>query len=146
MYQDRKKRGEELKEMTSSNNSSSRLDENDEFKSEKIYETREGRFRTIAHIIKEYVQVKEIKSDPITVDDAMAPIINMVLNDKEFRKFAVENYKALILYDEKDAEFYIKKITDKMLELIKEEENIDNLENKDFENKITELESSLNKR
>jgi hypothetical protein len=132
--------------MTSSNNSSSRLDENDEFKSEKIYETREGRFRAIAHIIKEYVQVKEIKSDPITVDDAMAPIINMVLNDKEFRKFAVENYKALILYDEKDAEFYIKKITDEMLELIKEEENIDNLENKDFENKITELESSLNKR
>jgi hypothetical protein len=132
--------------MTSSNNSSSRLDENDEFKSEKIYETREGRFRAIAHIIKEYLQVKEIKSDPITVDDAMAPIINMVLNDKEFRKFAVENYKALILYDEKDAEFYIKKITDEMLELIKEEENIDNLENKDFENKITELESSLNKR
>jgi len=134
--------------MTSSNNnsSSSRLDENDEFKSEKIYETREGRFRAIAHIIKEYVQVKEIKSDPITVDDAMAPIINMVLNDKDFRKFAVENYKALILYDEKDAEFYIKKITDEMLELIKEEENIDNLENKDFENKITELESSLNKR
>jgi hypothetical protein len=132
--------------MTSSNSSSSRLDENDEFKSEKIYETREGRFRAIAHIIKEYVQVKEIKSDPITVDDAMAPIINMVLNDKEFRKFAVENYKALILYDEKDAEFYIKKITDEMLELIKEEENIDNLENKDFENKITELESSLNKR
>ena len=132
--------------MTSSNNSSSRLDENDEFKSEKIYETTEGRFRAIAHIIKEYVQVKGIKSDPITVDDAMAPIINMVLNDKEFRKFAVENYKALILYDEKDAEFYIKKITDEMLELIKEEENIDNLENKDFENKITEFESSLNKR
>jgi hypothetical protein len=132
--------------MTSSNNSSSRLDENDEFKSEKIYETREGRFRAIAHIIKEYVQVKEIKSDPITVDDAMAPIKNMVLTDKEFRKFAVENYKALILYDEKDAEFYIKKITDEMLELLKEGENIDNLENKDFENKITELESSLNKR
>jgi hypothetical protein len=132
--------------MTSSNNHSSRLNKNDEFKSEKIYETREGRFRAIAHIIKEYVQVKEIKSDPITVDDAMAPIINMVLNDKDFRKFAVENYKALILYDEKDAEFYIKKITDEMLELIKKEENIDNLENKDFENKITELESSLNKR
>jgi hypothetical protein len=132
--------------MTSSNNSSSRLNKNDEFKGEKIYETREGRFRAIAHIIKEYVQVKEIKSDPITVDDAMAPIINMVLNDKGFRKFAVENYKALILYDEKDAEFYIKKITDEMLELIKKEVNIDNLENKDFENKITELESSLNKR
>jgi hypothetical protein len=132
--------------MTSNNNSSSRLDENDEFKSEKIYETREGRFRAIAHIIKEYLQVKEIDSNPKTVDDAMAPITNMVLNDKEFRKFAVENYKALILYDEKDAEFYIKKITDEMLELIKEEENIDNLENKDFENKITELESSLNKR
>jgi len=128
--------------MTSSNNSSSRLDENDEFKSEKIYETREGRFRAIAHIIKEYVQVKGIKSDPITVDDAMAPIINMVLNDKEFRKFAVENYKALILYDEKDAEFYIKKITDEMLELIKEEENIDNLDSKELENKINEFNSN----
>jgi|SRR5215203_5841778 hypothetical protein len=125
---------------------SSRWDEIDEFKGEKIYESREGRLRAIAHIIKEYLQVKEIDSNPKTVDDAMAPITNMVLNDKEFRKFAVENYKALILYDEKDAEFYIKKITDEMLELIKEEENIDNLENKDFENKITELESSLNKR
>jgi hypothetical protein len=94
--------------------SNRKLDEDDEFKGEKIYETREGRFRAIAHIIKEYVQVKEIKSDPITVEDAMAPLINMVLNDKEFRKFAVENYKALILYDEKNAEFYIKKITEKM--------------------------------
>jgi len=125
-------------------NSSSRLNENDEFKSEKIYESREGRLRAIAHIIKEYLQVKEIDSNPKTVDDAMAPIINMVLNDKEFRKFAVENYKALILYDKKDAEFHIKGITDEIsAALIKEEENIDNLDNKEFETKIKELESSL---
>jgi hypothetical protein len=123
---------------------SSRWDEIDEFKGEKIYESREGRLRAIAHIIKEYVQVKEIDSNPKTVDDAMAPITNMVLNDKEFRKFALENYKVFIFYDKKDAEFHIKGITDEIsAALIKEEENIDNLDNKEFETKIKELESSL---
>jgi hypothetical protein len=118
-------------------------DEIDEFKGEKVYETREGRLRAIAHIIKEYLQVKEIRSDPKTVDDAMAPITNMVLNDKEFKKFTLENYKALIYYDKKDAEFYIKKITDdEMLALIKE--NIDNPDSKkELKNKIKELESNL---
>lgn len=132
--------------MTSSN----RWDEIDEFKGGKIYESKEGRLRAIAHIIKEYLQVKEIKSDPKTVDDAMAPITNMVLNDKEFRKFALENYKAFIFYDNKDADFHIKKITDEILTALnkeeEEKENIDNLDNKEFENKITELESSLNKK
>ena len=132
--------------MTSSSSSSGRWDEVDEFKGEKIYETREGRLRAIAHIIKEYLQVKEIKSYPKTVDDAMAPIINMVLNDKEFRKFAVENYKAFVLYDEKDGELYIKKITNEMSAVLIKVENIYNLENKEFENKITELESSLYKK
>jgi hypothetical protein len=132
--------------MTSSSN---RWDEIDEFKGEKIYESREGRLRAIAHIIKEYLQVKEIKSDPKTVDDAMAPITNMVLTDKEFRKFALENYKTFIFYDNKDAEFHIKKITDEILTALnkeEEKENIDNLDNKEFENKITQLESSLNKK
>jgi hypothetical protein len=129
--------------MTSNN----RGDEIDEFKGEKIYKTREGRLRAIAHIIKEYLQVKEIQSDPKTLDDAMAPITNMVLNDKEFRKFALENYKTFIFYDNKDAEFHIKKITDEIsAALIKEEENIGSLDNKEFENKITQLESSLNKK
>jgi hypothetical protein len=123
---------------------SSRWDEIDEFKGEKIYESREGRLRAIAHIIKEYLQVKEIDSNPKTVDDAMSPITNMVLNDKEFRKFALENYKVFIFYDKKDAEFHIKGITDEIsAALIKEEENIDNLDNKEFETKIKELESSL---
>jgi hypothetical protein len=123
---------------------SSRWDEIDEFNGEKIYESREGRLRAIAHIIKEYLQVKEIDSNPKTVDDAMAPITNMVLNDKEFRKFALENYKVFIFYDKKDAEFHIKGITDEIsAALIKEEENIDNLDNKEFETKIKELESSL---
>ena len=127
--------------------SNSRWDEIDEFKGEKIYESREGRLRAIAHIIKEYLQVKEIDNNPKTVDDAMAPITNMVLNDKEFRKFALENYKVFIFYDKKDAEFYIKRITDEIsAALIKKEENIDNLDNKEFENKIKELESGLNKK
>ena len=40
--------------------SSSRWDEIDEFKGEKIYESKEGRLRAIAHIIKEYLQVKKL--------------------------------------------------------------------------------------
>ena len=127
--------------------SNSKGNEVDEFKGKKIYESREGRLRAIAHIIKEYLQVKEIKSDPKTADDAMAPITNMVLNDKEFRKFALENYKTFISYDNKDAEFHIKKITDEILTALnkeeEEKENIDNLDNKEFENKITELELNL---
>ena len=124
------------------------LNEDDEFKGERMYETKGGRLRAIAHIIKKYLQIKGIESNPKTVDDAMAPIINMVLNDLEFRKFTLDSYKVFIFYDEKSTEFYIKRITDKMLELIKEEENIDNLDSKELENKINEFEfeSSLNKK
>ena len=118
-------------------------DEIDEFKGDRIYETKEGRLRAIAHIIKEYLQSKEgVERDPNTVDDAMAPIIDMALNDKEFKKFTLENYNVFIYYDKKDAEFYIKKFTDnEMVALIKE--YIDNPDNKGLENKIKELESSL---
>lgn len=123
-------------------NSDKRWDGIDEFKGERIYETREGRLRAIAHIIKEYLQTKEgIERDPKTVDDAMAPIMDMALNDKEFKKFTLENYNAFIYYDKNDAEFYIKKITDEMIVLIKE--YIDNPDNKELENKIKELESNL---
>jgi hypothetical protein len=122
------------------------LNEDDEFKDESMYETKGSRLRAIAHIIKKYLQIKGIESNPKTVDDAMAPIINMVLNDLEFRKFTLDSYKVFIFYDEKSTEFYIKRITDKMLELIKEEENIDNLDSKELEIKINEFESSLNKK
>jgi hypothetical protein len=122
------------------------LNEDDEFKDESMYETKGSRLRAIANIIKKYLQIKGIESNPKTVDDAMAPIINMVLNDLEFRKFTLDSYKVFIFYDEKSTEFYIKRITDKMLELIKEEENIDNLDSKELETKINEFESSLNKK
>lgn len=122
------------------------LNEDDEFKDESMYETKGSRLRAIAHIIKKYLQIKGIESNPKTVDDAMAPIINMVMNDLEFRKFTLDSYKVFIFYDEKSTEFYIKRITDKMLKLIKEEENIDNLDSKELENKINEFESSLNKK
>src|SRR5215212_3158150 len=94
--------------MTSSSNS--RWNEFDEFKDEKIYESREGSLRAIAHIIKEYLQVKEIRSDPKTVDDAMAPITNMILIDKEFRKFALDNYKVLFIMTRKILDFILKEL------------------------------------
>jgi hypothetical protein len=78
------------------------LDDDEEFKGERIYETKGSRLRAIAHIIKKYLQIKgiesnpkRIESNPKTVDDAMSPIINMVLKDLQFRKFTLDNYKAL---------------------------------------------------
>jgi hypothetical protein len=62
------------------------LDEDDEFKGERIYETKGGHLRPITHIIKKYLQIKGIESNPKTVDDAIVPITNMVLNDLEFKK------------------------------------------------------------
>jgi len=110
------------------------MDEDDEFKDEWIYETKGSRLRAIAHIIKKYLQIKGIESNPKTVDDAMAPIINMVLNDLEFRKFTLDSYKVFIFYDDKRTEFYIKRITDEMsAALIKEEKNIDNLDSRTWE-------------
>lgn len=61
------------------------LHDDDELKVERIYETKGSRLRAIANIIKNYLQIKGIESNPQTVDDAMAPIINMVLNDLAFR-------------------------------------------------------------
>ena len=110
------------------------MDEDDEFKDEWIYETKGSRLRAIAHIIKKYLQIKGIESNPKTVDDAMAPIINMVLNDLEFRKFTLDSYKVFIFYDDKSTEFYIKRITDEMsAALIKEEKNIDNYDSRTWE-------------
>ena len=123
------------------------LDDEDEFKGERIYETKGSRLRAIANIIKKYLQIKGIESNPKTVDDAMAPIIDMVANDLEFRKFTLDSYKVFIFYDEKSTEFCIKRITDEMLAaLIKEEKNIDNLDSKELETKINEIESSLNQK
>jgi len=123
------------------------LDDDDEFKGERIYENKGSRLRAIANIIKKYFQIKGIESNPKTVEDAMAPIINMVANDLEFRKFTLDSYKVFIFYDEKSTEFCIKRITDEMLAaLIKEEKNIDNLDSKELETKINEIESSLNQK
>ena len=71
------------------------LDDDEELKGERIYETKGSRLRAIAHIIKKYLQINGIESNPKTVDDAMSPIINMVLKDLQFRKFTLDNYKAL---------------------------------------------------
>jgi hypothetical protein len=71
------------------------LDDYEEFKGERIYETKGSRLRAITHIIKKYPQIKGIESNPKTVDDVISPIINMVLKDLQFRKFTLDNYKAL---------------------------------------------------
>ena len=68
---------------------------------------------------KNYLQIKGIESNLKTVDDAMTPIIDIILNDMEFRNFTFDNYMLFIYYDKKDKQFYVKKIADEMLVLIK---------------------------
>ena len=86
------------------------LDEDDEFKGERIFETKGSRLRAIAHIIKKYLQIKGIESNPKTVDDAMGPIINMVLTDLEFRKFTLDSYKVFIFMMTKGPSFILKEL------------------------------------
>ena len=86
------------------------LNEDDEFKDESMYETKGSRLRAIAHIIKKYLQIKGIESNPKTVDDAMAPIINIVLNDLEFRKFTLDSYKVFIFMMRISLSFILKEL------------------------------------
>ena len=56
-------------------------DEDEEFKGERIYETKQGLLRAMAHMTKNYLQIKGIESNLKTVDDAITPIIDIILND-----------------------------------------------------------------
>jgi hypothetical protein len=62
------------------------------------------------HIVKKYLQYKQRKVDPRKpLDDAIDLIENTICYDKDFHKFALDNYKILIEYDEKNDRLYIEK-------------------------------------
>ena len=114
---------------------------NELLKGEEIYRTDEGRMVATGHIIKNYLRIKGIKSNPKTIESTAAPIVDMVLNDKEFRYFTFDNYKVYITYDNKDEKLYIHKITDEMLELI-EDKNF-NPDDERHQDRLFDLEDEL---
>ncbi len=76
----------------------------------KTYETRDGGLEALNHIVKKYLQLKQRKIDPRKpLDDAIDSIENILCYDKDFHKFALDNYRIFIEYDEKNDRFYIGK-------------------------------------
>ena len=72
----------------------------------KTFDTHDGRLQAINHIIKKYFQYKQRKLDPRKrLDDAIDLIEDTICYDKEFHKFALDNYDILIEYDEEYARF-----------------------------------------
>jgi hypothetical protein len=79
-------------------------------KDSRTYETKDGRLKAMNHIVKKYLQYKQRKVDlRKPLDDAIDLIENTICYDKDFHKFAFENYKILIEYDEKNDRLYIEK-------------------------------------
>ena len=72
--------------------------------------THEGRLQAINHIIKKYLQFKQMKIDPSKpLDDAIDLIEDTICYDKDFHKFALDNYSVFLSYDDKDDMFYFGK-------------------------------------
>ena len=117
-------------------------DEEEEFQGDKVYETREGRLRALNHIIRKYIEntqgvkINYKENVPMSMDS----IIEMIENDEEFRNFALNNYRVFIHKDENER-IHVRKITNEMEELINE--NINNLDNKEFQDKLFSLEDDL---
>ena len=79
-------------------------------KDSRTYETKDGRLKAMNHIVKKYLQYKQRKVDPRKpLDDAIDLIEDTICYDKDFHKFALDNYKILIEYDEKNDRLYIEK-------------------------------------
>jgi hypothetical protein len=76
----------------------------------RTYETREGSLEALNHILKQYLLFKNRKIDPRKpLRNALDLIQNTLYYDKEFHKFALQNYRVYLYYDERNNRFYIGK-------------------------------------
>jgi hypothetical protein len=79
-------------------------------KDSKTYETREDGLDVLNHMVKKYLLLKNKKIDPRKpLDDALDLIENTICYDKEFHKFALDNYSVFLSYDDKNDMFYFGK-------------------------------------
>jgi hypothetical protein len=79
-------------------------------KDSKTYANREDGLDALNYMVKKYLLLKNRKIDPRKpLDDALDLIEDTLLYDKEFQKFALDNYSVFLSYDEKNDLFYIGK-------------------------------------
>jgi hypothetical protein len=79
-------------------------------KDSKTYANREDGLDALNYMVKKYLLLKNRKIDPRKpLDDALDLIEDTLLYDKEFHKFALDNYSVFLSYDEKNDLFYIGK-------------------------------------
>jgi hypothetical protein len=121
-------------------------DEDEECKGERLYQTREGRLKALNQITRKYIEkthgIKVNYKENVSMN--MASIIKMI-ETKEFRNFALDNYQVFIYcewnQDEDEPTVQVRKITDEMFRLI--QENYHNLYNKEFQDKLFSLEDNF---
>ena len=76
----------------------------------RTYENKENSLEALNHILKQYLLFKNRKIDPRKpLRDALDLIQYTLYYDKEFHKFALENYSVFLSYDEKNDKLYIGK-------------------------------------
>jgi len=52
------------------------------------------------NIVKKYMKLKGIRPSPLSLVDTMNPIVEIIRNDLEFRKWTFTLYQVFIYYDE----------------------------------------------
>jgi hypothetical protein len=79
-------------------------------KDSKTYANREDGLDALNYMVKKYLLLKNRKIDPRKpLDYPLDLIEDTLLYDKEFHKFALDNYSIFLSYDEKNDLFYIGK-------------------------------------
>jgi hypothetical protein len=79
-------------------------------KDSKTYANREDGLEALNYIVKKYLVLKNRKIDPRkSMDDAINLIEGTLQHDKNFQRFALENYRVLIEYDERNDILFVGK-------------------------------------
>ena len=79
-------------------------DDEEAAKEAKTYLTKEGSLKALDHIIKKYMRTrnnKKINPSKQTFDEVLNLFTNMLLFDKNFHQFALDNYGVSIKYHKK---------------------------------------------
>jgi hypothetical protein len=80
-------------------------DDEESAKEAKTYQTQEGSLKALDHIIKKYMKTrmdKKINPSKQTFDEVLDLFTNMLLFDKEFHQYALDNYGVSIKYHKKE--------------------------------------------
>jgi hypothetical protein len=80
-------------------------DDEESAKEAKTYQTQEGSLKALDHIIKKYMKTrmdKKINPSKQTFDEVLDLFTNMLLCDKEFHQYALDNYGVSIKYHKKE--------------------------------------------